>query len=127
MGMIAVSLLAPPRAVVATARHRPSVRATLRSVRDPPFTDTPARAFPRDLTILAIALLIWTLAGIVSADIKPSLRLLSRRKGPRQSFVTIGIRAVAQASFSACFDCESVPLILERPTMRPLRAEAASK
>jgi hypothetical protein len=79
------------------------------------------------LTLLAVVLLIWTMAGIVSADVKPSLRLRCRRKGPRQSFVTIGIRAVLERSFSARFDRESVPLILERPTMRPLRVLAASK
>ena len=85
------------------------------------------QALARFVTLLAVALLIWTLAGIVSADMKPSLRLRCRRKGPRQSFVTIGIRAVAQASFSARFDRESVPLILELPTMRLLHAFAASK
>ena len=36
--------------MVATARHRASARATLWSGRDPPFTDTPARTLPRDLT-----------------------------------------------------------------------------
>ena len=86
-----------------------------------------AEALARFVTLLAVALLIWTMAGIVCADIKPSLRLRCRRKGPRQSFVTIGIRAVAESSFSARFDRESVPLILERPTMRPLRILAASK
>ena len=84
-------------------------------------------ALARFVTLLAVALLIWTLAGIVSADMKPSLRLRCRRKGPRQSFVTIGIRAVAQASFSARFDRESIPLIPELPTMRLLHALAASK
>jgi hypothetical protein len=67
------------------------------------------------------------MAGIVAADIKPSLRLRSRRKGPRQSFVTIGIRAAAERSFTARFDRQSVPLILEVPTMRPMRLLAASK
>jgi len=84
-------------------------------------------ALARFVTLLSVALLIWTLAGIVSADIKPSLRLRCRKKGPRQSFVTIGIRAVLEHSFSARFDRDSVPLILERPTMRPLRILAASK
>lgn len=84
-------------------------------------------ALARFVTLLAVALLIWTMAGIVAADIKPSLRLRSRRKGPRQSFVTIGIRAVAERSFTARFDRQSVPLILEVPTMRPMRLLAASK
>lgn len=46
---------------------------------------------------------------------------------PRPSFVTIGIRAVLERSFSARFDRDSVPLILERPTMRPLHILAAAK
>jgi hypothetical protein len=84
-------------------------------------------ALARLVTLLAVALLIWTMTGIVAADLKPSLRLRSRRKGPRQSFVTIGIRAVAERSFSARFDRETVPLILEAPTMRSMRLLAASK
>ncbi len=84
-------------------------------------------ALARFVTLLAVALLIWTLAGIVSAMVKPSLLLRCRRKGARQSFVTIGIRAVMQESFSARFERDSVPLILEPPTLRPLRILAASK
>jgi len=84
-------------------------------------------ALARFVTPLAVALLVWTLAAIVSADIKPSLPLRCRRKGPRQSFVTIGTRAVAQASFSARFGGESVPLILELPTLRTLRLLDASR
>ena len=84
-------------------------------------------ALARFVTLLAVALLIWTLAGIVAAEIDPSLRLRSRRKGPRQSFVTIGTRAVIQNTFSARFDRETVPLILEPPVLRPLRILAASK
>jgi hypothetical protein len=53
-------------------------------------------ALARFVTLLAVALLIWTLAGIVAAEIDPSLRLRSRRKGPRHSFVAIGTRAVIQ-------------------------------
>lgn len=84
-------------------------------------------ALSRFVTLLAVSLLIWTLAGIVAAVIKPSLRLRCRRKGPRQSYVTIGIRALLQEGFAARFDRESVPLILEQPTMRPMRLLAASK
>lgn len=84
-------------------------------------------ALARFVALLAVALLIWTLAGIVSADLKPSLRLRCRKKGPRQSFVTIGIRAVGGGSFTARFDRESLHWFLEPPTLRPLRILAASK
>jgi hypothetical protein len=55
------------------------------------------------------------------------VRKVMAGKGPRQSFVTIGIRALALGTFSARFDRLSVPLILEPPTMRPLRLLEASK
>lgn len=84
-------------------------------------------ALARFVSLLAVALLIWTLVGITAALVDPSLRLRCKRKGPRQSFVTIGIRALALGTFSARFDRFSVPLILEPPTMRPLRLLEASK
>jgi hypothetical protein len=40
------ALLAPPRDVVATTRHRSSARATLRSVRDPPSPTRQQELFP---------------------------------------------------------------------------------
>lgn len=67
------------------------------------------------------------LAGIVTAEINPSLRLRCRRKGPRQSHVTSGIRALAQPGFAARFDRDTMPLILEQPALRPVRLLAASK
>jgi Transposase DDE domain len=52
-------------------------------------------ALARFLTLLAIALAVWIAAGRVAAWHNPSLRMVSKRKGPRQSFVTIGLRLVA--------------------------------
>jgi hypothetical protein len=52
-------------------------------------------ALARFLMMLAIALLIWTLIGFAAARRDPSLRLRSRKKGPRQSYVTIGVRIAA--------------------------------
>jgi hypothetical protein len=49
-------------------------------------------ALTRFVTLLAVALLIWFVTGVSAALRKPSLRLRSRKKGPRQSFVTIGLR-----------------------------------
>jgi hypothetical protein len=84
-------------------------------------------ALSRFVTLLAVSLPIWMLAGIVAAQVDPSLRLRCRRKGPRQSYVTIGIRALAQPAFAARFDRDSVPLILEQPALRSIRHFAAAK
>lgn len=43
--------------------------------------------------LVGIAILVWTAAGIVAAQLKPTLRMNHKTKGPRQSYVTIGIRA----------------------------------
>ena len=84
-------------------------------------------ALARFVTLLAVALLIWTLAGIVSADIKPSLRPAVSEERTPPIYLTIGIRAVAEGNFTARFDCESLPLFLEQPSLRQLRFLAASK
>jgi hypothetical protein len=42
-------------------------------------------ALARFVSLLAAALLIWTLVGITAALVDPSLRLRCKRKGPRQS------------------------------------------
>ncbi len=52
-------------------------------------------ALARFTMLLAVALLIWVVAGTRAAANNPSLRLVSRRKGPRQSYVTIGIRIIS--------------------------------
>lgn len=51
-------------------------------------------ALARFTMLLAVALLIWLLTGTHAAKQDPSLRLVSRKKGPRQSYVTIGLRIV---------------------------------
>lgn len=60
----------------------------------------------RFVQLLAVALLLWYVAGMVESHYNPSLRLVSRKKGPRQSFITIGLRILA----------------IERPPRFPLTA-----
>lgn len=52
-------------------------------------------ALTRFVMLLAVALLIWELSGYVAAQHDKSLRLRSRTKGPRQSYLTIGLRILS--------------------------------
>jgi hypothetical protein len=81
-------------------------------------------ALARFLMLLAVALLIWTLTGVVAAGRDPSLRLRSRSKGPRQSYVTIGLRICS-------IEAEPIPIcmlviaaMLEPPQLRKTSALA---
>lgn len=49
-------------------------------------------ALARFITLLAFALLIWTMAGIVSADIKPSLRLRRPSRARTKLLGTLRLR-----------------------------------
>ena len=81
-------------------------------------------ALARFVMLLAIAILCWTLAGIAAARRNPSLRLRSRKKGPRQSFVTIGLRILASGVLYLRFTEAAVARLLELPTLR--RVEGAA-
>lgn len=76
-------------------------------------------ALGRFMMLLAVALLIWTLAGLVAAHYDPSLRLVCRKKGPRQSFVTIGLR-VAIRDCPVSFNPPDISSLLEQPANRRL-------
>lgn len=52
-------------------------------------------ALARFTMLLGVALLIWMVTGTRAAHEDPTLRLVSRQKGPRQSYVTIGVRIIA--------------------------------
>jgi hypothetical protein len=68
-----------------TKGRRFGVKLSWTQFRDP-------AALERFAMLLAPSLLIWLLLGEHAARRCPSLRLVSKKKGPRQSFVTIGIR-----------------------------------
>ena len=74
-------------------------------------------ALARFLLLLAIALAVWIAAGRVAAWANPSLRMVSKRKGPRQSFVTIGLRMVA-LDLPTGFDDFWLTALLALPELR---------
>ena len=74
--------------------------------------------------LLAIALLIWTLIGVAAAQRDPSLRIHSRKKGPRQSYVTIGTRIAASGGTHPPLTWKTVGRLLEPPSLRPVAGAA---
>jgi hypothetical protein len=81
-------------------------------------------ALARFLTLLAVALLIWILIGIAAARRDPSLRLRSRKKGPRQSYVTIGVRIAAAGGSHPRWTSAAVGRFLEPPALRQVAGVA---
>jgi len=75
-------------------------------------------ALARFMMLLAVALLIWTIAGTVAARKDPSLRLRSRKKGPRQSYVTIGLRILTVESIPILLSPSAIRKYLELPALR---------
>lgn len=76
------------------------------------------------LALLGVALLIWILTGIAAARRDPSLRLRSRKKGPRQSYVTIGVRIVASGGSHPRWSLASLATHLEPPALRQVAGVA---
>jgi len=74
----------------------------------------------RFMMLLAVALLIWIITGTQAASKDRSLRLISRTKGPRQSYVTIGIRIAALDRFQESLSLRKVARRLEPPASRTL-------
>jgi hypothetical protein len=74
----------------------------------------------RFMLLLAVALLIWQLAGHVAAAVQPSLRLISRSKGARQSHVTIGTRELLLGRVRLRFSLRNVHALIPEPAMRRL-------
>lgn len=77
-------------------------------------------ALARFLMLLAVALLIWLTTGIAAARRDKSLRLVSRRKGPRQSYVTIGIRIATLDRHDETITTRKLAYRLEPPASRTL-------
>jgi hypothetical protein len=77
-------------------------------------------ALARFVMLLAIALLIWMLAGKAAAHRDPSLLLRHRKKGPRQSHVTIGLRIVTLDASHMPITRRTISRLLEPPPLRQL-------
>jgi hypothetical protein len=75
-------------------------------------------ALARFVTLLAVALLIWMLTGLAAATYDRSLRLVSRKKGPRQSYVTIGVRIAALDQEDGSFTAAWAASVLAAPAVR---------
>lgn len=99
-----------------TKGRRFGVKLAWTQFRDP-------EALSRFTMLLAVALLIWTLKGMVAARRDPSLRLPSRTKGPRQSYVTIGIRIAAVEANGPPLTVARIQSVLEPPALRRVGAE----
>ena len=79
-------------------------------------------ALARFAMLLAVALLIWMLAGVAAARRDPSLQLRHRKKGPRQSYVTIGLRIITLDRVPWRLTGRLIHRVLEPPTLRHVGA-----
>lgn len=77
-------------------------------------------ALLRCLLLLAVALLVWATIGHHAAQRRPSLRMVSKSKGPRQSYVTIGVRECA-AGCGPRITRHRLRSFAKPPLLRPLR------
>lgn len=75
-------------------------------------------ALARFMMLLAVALVMWTITGFVAAFYNPSLRLRSRKKGPRQSYVTIGLRILCLEHKPVRLTHRAIGWLLEPPALR---------
>ena len=81
-------------------------------------------ALGRVAMLVGVAILIWTLVGRLAVAWDPTLPLPCRRKGPRFSFVAIGLDlSVSGASFPP-LTVEILALHLEPPALRPVAGRA---
>jgi Transposase DDE domain len=75
-------------------------------------------ALSRFVMLLAVALVIWSITGYVAAAYDKSLRLVCRTKGPRQSYVTIGLRIVTIERHLPELTSRWLSAFLDAPTLR---------
>ena len=68
--------------------------------------------------LLGVALLAWTVVGVAAANERPHLRFLHPTKGPRQSFVTIGMRALRAGTTGLRLTAAAVIRFLQKPRLR---------
>lgn len=77
-------------------------------------------ALARFTMMLGVALLVWIATGFAAARRDPSLRLVSRSKGPRQSYATIGLRCTTAGDPGPRLSRRNLAKYLEPPAERPL-------
>ena len=77
-------------------------------------------ALARFMMLLAVALLIWLTTGIAAARRDKSLRMTCRKKGPRQSYITIGIRIAILDDIMEPLTARRLARRLEQPSFRKL-------
>jgi len=81
----------------------------------------------RFVLLLAVALLIWMLEGLKAATRNRSLRLTCRQKGPRQSYVTIGLRISVLDRAATPLTSRSLKHWLPEPALRNLLGSSLGK
>jgi len=97
---LATSLDKTPRKVAEIFDRRVSVEEQFRDTKGCRFgikmkwtKFTTCEGINRFYLLAALALICWTASGVLEAREDPTMRLVSKSKGPRRSFVSIGIEA----------------------------------
>jgi hypothetical protein len=70
--------------------------------------------------LLGVALLVWLVTGIHAASFDRTLRLVCKYKGPRQSYVTIGLRICCARAHGPPLSGRRIGELLEPPAKRRL-------
>lgn len=68
--------------------------------------------------LIGVAILLWTAAGVMAAEQKPSLLFCHPKKGPRCSYVTIGLMAVERIAKQTKLTSLTVIVNLPLPCLR---------
>lgn len=68
--------------------------------------------------LVGVAILVWTACGVAAVMMKPSLRHNHPKKGPRFSYVTIGIRAREEVMRAMPLTVRNVCAHIPKPTLR---------
>jgi hypothetical protein len=123
---LATSLTGPAWQVLKTYDRRMTVEEQFRDTKGKRFGVKLAwtafrspDALARFALLVGVAMLIWYIAGRMAAAAVPSLRLPCRRKGPRQSYITIGIREIDPRGGPPRPVARScIQVLLEQPELR---------
>lgn len=69
-------------------------------------------------SLVGIAILVWTAIGRAAALANPSLRFKHPKKGPRYSYVTIGVRSKEEVLPNIPMTAKNVEALIPKPTLR---------